>query len=515
MLVFVISLGTNPLLSEIWVSPKGSDTSGTGSQLSPLKSPLAARDLVRSRRAQQYIESATIFLAGGVYKLTSTLNLTALDSNTTWQPWPGTPHSPRDLPTFSGGVSLDWRPTTSTQGRCRLFNARFPPNIGKAGRAYIYPQLFVNGERAEITRLPVSGFYYWSPVHPPWNASRSFAVNLSTVDPSQWADLTGNKSDDMSDVSLVVSPAPWSFVARRWKTVSPAGVISATTAFDVALDGHKLPGAKRFYVVNVQRGPIAPGAYRYSSRDGGVITLNYCGSDAPSAVLPDSDIVTLLRITDDARNITFDSVKFSHTPSGHNPSSYSYGPAESGAVEVSSAVYITFRACSFTHLGANGFQLRHNASHVAVKGSIFLDIGGRGYTTTLEHTNSEQDAENIMVTDSVFDGCGKIFLQQPYCVFVSGRKAIEVSHNEITATPYAGIRIWAWNVDIIRSAAFKAGIPVFNVSFNHVHGVGMNFLSDFGAIFITTRPAAGTSDCVSGYGAARCNVAALVHGSST
>ena len=145
-------------------------------------------------------------------------------------------------------------------------------------------------------------------------------------------------------------------------------------------------------------------------------------------------------------------------------------------------------------------------ANVDVVGCSFTGIGGRGFTTTLEHTSSAQDATSVTVADSVFRGCGEVFVQQPYCVFVSGASDIRVVHNDISGVMYSGIRVWGFDHP---AADFDSGTPVFNVSFNHVHDVGMGFLSDFGAIFVTSRPGPG-ADCVVAYGADRCAVCVFV-----
>jgi len=107
-------------------------------------------------------------------------------------------------------------------------------------------------------------------------------------------------------------------------------------------------------------------------------------------------------------------------------------------------------------------------------------------------------------------------MQQPYCIFVSGARNITVRHNDITNVPYSGIRVWGhFNSSSANTAAFDSGAAaVFNISGNHVHEIGMSLLSDFGGIFVTTRPAHGSNDCVAGYGDNSCNVLALVAGNS-
>ena len=52
----------------------------------------------------------------------------------------------------------------------------------------------------------------------------------------------------------------------------------------------------------------------------------------------------------------------------------------------------------------------HEVERVTVTGCVFRSVGGRAFTTTLENTGSKQDATDLMVSDSVFDGCGEVKL---------------------------------------------------------------------------------------------------------
>lgn len=92
-----IAAGTPSL--EIFVSPEGNDTAD-GTRERPLRTLPAARDVLRQRRTGA---NATVWLAPGRFALNETMELTALDSNTTWR---GVlPAAPAVV---SGGVALAW-----------------------------------------------------------------------------------------------------------------------------------------------------------------------------------------------------------------------------------------------------------------------------------------------------------------------------------------------------------------------------------------------------------------------
>ena len=273
-------------------------------------------------------------------------------------------------------------------------------------------------------------------------------------------------------------------------------------------------GVKRWAVLNTQSGSLAPGAYRYRTAVG-ELRYAHCGADtAAAAVVP--RIPTLLQTGGGAAGISFTSVRFAHTSTGPDPPQYSYGAPMRAAVELGAGSRnIRLRACAFTLLGGDAVSVGHDVADVDVSGCVFRDVGGRGFSTTLETTAAKQDASSIAIVDSVFDGCGHQFMDQPYCIFVSGSHNITVAHNDITDVPCGGIRVWGhFSSDSVAAASFDAGGPaVFTVSNNHVHNVGLGLLSDFGGIFVTTRPGGGHgADCAEAYGPDACNVLAVVSG---
>ena len=52
----------------------------------------------------------------------------------------------------------------------------------------------------------------------------------------------------------------------------------------------------------------------------------------------------------------------------------------------------------------------HDTASVDVRGCVFTDVGGRGFTTTLEHTGAKQDAANIARDSDLDLGCAPYVL---------------------------------------------------------------------------------------------------------
>jgi hypothetical protein len=526
-----IAAAAPPTSFEVWVSPdSGNDSAAGTTPASPLRHLRAARNRVRALRAGNQQLPAVIWLLPGTYRLNETLNLTGVDSYTAWRRAPlhgdsggGSQHWLASLPVISGGRELAWaeaapsgspkqsRSDSSSSQPCKLVRAAgIPPLAGAAGAGGVYPELYIEGRgRAAVVRQPANAvfdphaFFDWQPATPA--TAGAFMYNVSEVDTAGWG----------PDATAFVATAPWAFNPAR---------IAAAAGGRVSLHGPLGPkpltassagqGRRRWCALNTQGADLRAGEFRYSSARQ-EITFNYC-PDASQPPLPAASVAlpglaTLVSVQEGAVGISFEQLRFSHSAVGANPSPYSYDAPQSGAVEVANASQIRFTSVAFVSTGANGLQVRHGVQRVLVSGCVFLDIGGRGFTTTLEHTNDVQDAADVLVSDNVFQGCGKVFMQQPFCIFLTGRRNITVIHNDISDVAYSAIRVWAWNVQGARLDEFNSGTAaVFNVSFNHISKAGTGLLSDFGAVFVTSRP--GHPDCVSTWGQGKCAVAALIHG---
>eukprot|EP00035_Acanthoeca_spectabilis_P030685 m.10422 g.10422 ORF g.10422 m.10422 type:complete len:779 (+) comp4318_c0_seq1:371-2707(+) len=504
----------------VYLGTNGSDSNTGESPATALLTPLAARDRVRALRGNTIAIVAEVRVLPGTYELSTTLNLTEPDSNTAWIGLPADPTvTVSTMPTFSGGSEIQWaeplapRKDTDPPMEPETLTAVLTLEQDQAARTAgsVFPQLIVDQTRAPIARVPAQPGTYLSWHTAPGNKTGStlaFGYDPTEVNPTGWASV-----GEIGEVTALVYDAPWSAQPRTISSINPTTPTVALNPPEMhgPLNVGSFVGTKRWVGLNLQTGPLVPGTYRYRSANR---TLTYFGNRPASAVVP--RLGTVVRMTNSAGAITFTGLRFAHTASGINPSPASYGPSLQAAIEVGpSAANVAFTACAFQHTGANGLEVFHNVSGVTVSGSVFADLGGRGFTTTLETTGVIQDAENVLITDSVFTGCGKTFLEQPYCIFVSGKRNITVRHNDVSDVPYSGIRVWGHFItDSVATSDFDTGVTaVFTIENNHVHNVGLGELSDFGGIFVTTRPGgAHGRDCAEAYGPDACNVLALVSG---
>src|ERR1700678_994496 len=123
-------------VAQVYVSPQGSDA-GDGSKMHPVQSLDHARELARSGGSRQ------ILLGDGVYRLTTPLTLSPVDSGESFAGMPGA------QPVVGGGVAVTgWK---LVDAKRNLWRAPVPAGLVNSR------QMYVDGRRAQRAqgRVPV------------------------------------------------------------------------------------------------------------------------------------------------------------------------------------------------------------------------------------------------------------------------------------------------------------------------------------------------------------------------
>ena len=169
-----------------WVSPHGRDRA-TGTRSSPFGSLARARDAVRRARGAHPGARITVYLLGGVYRLSGPLVLDARDSgrpgnDVVWTAAPGA------RPVISGAVRV--RGWTLHDPRRHIYVARVP--AGASSR-----QLYVNGSRATRAR---------SALYP--NGFRRTATGFEAPNAvmSRWPDAAGMEAVTLTQWKMMRCP---------------------------------------------------------------------------------------------------------------------------------------------------------------------------------------------------------------------------------------------------------------------------------------------------------------------
>ena len=207
-----------------------------------------------------------------------------------------------------------------------------------------------------------------------------------------------------------------------------------------------------------------------------------------STIIPTVPILgileTILVLQGGATNVNIQGIKFQHTSSGGHDG-YNFGTQS--AIRIWSSTDIKIEDCQFSHTGMTALYIT-NSRRIIVQTSSFFDIGYHGIQAL--YANVNDNMEDIMIRNNLFDGCGTSRFWQPGCLWIGGLNNISVINNEFTNTAYMGVGIisrmphgdkfWSDN-GIIEPTRDDY---VFHIEFNHFHDFGNGVLNDYGAVYM-------------------------------
>ena len=494
-----------------YVSPTGSDGNSGTSASSPFGTLAHAQSAVRSALAAGS-GPVTVNLAGGDYRLSSSLTFTSADSGSsgadvTWQAESGA------SPVISGGVQVTgWQQTDSTK------------NIWSApvASALSTRQLYINGTRVPRASgsLPVSV------------KQTSTGYTTSSGDPmAKWRNPSAIEFvyrgglgawteprcpvSSISSTTITMAEPCWNNSTQRvmrtdgsGRTYELVGRKSITESPTAVENAYELLTAGHWY--------LDPSAHRiyYIPRSGETIG----SEDVEAAALP-----TLISAVGTAsapvHNLVFRGIQFSYatdtqtsSPEGFSEIQATYtitgthGYATQGLCKFVSGgtcpygnwtkmpgnvslAYdhdVTFDHDYFVHLGAAGLDLGDGSQNDTVEGSVFTDISGNGLdlagvditepANAAQHTSGNTIADNHFYNTSV-EYHGGVAIDIGYA------ETTTVAHNQIDHLPYTGISVgWGGWPDKVKLPAepnySNHNLFSDNLIYNH-----MSVLADGGAIY--------------------------------
>ncbi|MGW1749142.1 RICIN domain-containing protein [Streptomyces sp. NPDC002092] len=474
-----------------YVAPNGDD-SHAGTISAPFKTLQHARDVVRTVNSNM-TGDINVYLRGGAYPVSSTINFTSADSGTNghrvvYAAYPG------EKPVLDGGVQV----TGWTQHSGNIWKATL--NRDNKLRA-----LYVNGKRAQMASKTITsaGCYANYPFPSPmpswaWDGPRTTCDQIKY----RLSDLPAIASNQ-DDVEIRT--------ATTW-TTAIVGVSQVTTSSDGANRVAKLqePGAaiaQAAYNGNFQSTGTQTfmNAYEFLDQPGefyfdkSTHTLYYykAGSDdmTTAQVFAPSNVSTLIKIagtstTDHAKNITLSGLTVEHSDwnltnvagsvfrqgqqgnastnvyTTKNFHAYSYRNVDlpPAAVQIESADGIVLQRNTVQHTGADGITLANDVSNSQLTGNLTNDIAGSAITVGHpQHVyigtadpdpgdphekypvNVEGVCKNITVTDNYLYDSAVLFQgSSPVSAYFAD--TLDLEHNRIEKSPWAGITLgWGWD----------------------------------------------------------------------
>lgn len=487
LIIYVIILVTSAALFscddkgyEIYVSPNGSDNA-SGEVSNPIASLQRAAELARAKAGKVPV---TIYLSGGVYRLTEAVKFGIDDSGTKEAPvqWKAISG---EKPIISGGIAVDsWK-----QEKSGLWSVSLPQSYNGEFRSF-----YVNGKRAVRARFPDNDF-----------------LRVSKTGKDNRTNFFFNKNDfpkvkDVSALELVFLH-DWSITRIAVKSIDwRKNHLTAVDSIGARLPFFKITGWEkhpRYYLENAIEFCDSPGEWYcdFTERKIYYRPLPNEKIDVTEGVIPIAEKLITITGSIEKRGgfISFDGITFEHTdwqiPSHgycgvqacmYNDRSKSGWKQVPAAIELDLAKNISFNNCTIRHAGGSGIWIRENSSNCEISNSHIYDILGNGVNIGEGRTRlvnglswiksaPEQVSKNNKVSHSLIEDCG---IQFYGAVGIWGGLVANtiIDHNEIRNLPYTGVSIgWMWNPN-------PTPCRENTINANHIHHV-MNTLSDGGGIY--------------------------------
>lgn len=465
--------------SALYVSPSGSDAN-PGTLAAPFRTIDKARAAVRALN-RAMASDITVFLRGGEYPLTRTLEFGALDSgrnghNVVYAAYPG------EKPILTGGRKLaDWTVHDAAKG------------IYKASAGGLkFLQLYVNGRRAIRARTPNPGQFY---------RLKSWDVAGKRIE------ITGAEA-----VAGARLPGVTMIVTKMWNQshLRIAGVASSKAGAFVTPEEperretfeqgwpEKLPD-QPYYLENAYEFIDAPGEWHLDAATDSVFYKIRPGEDPATLTAAAPALETLLGARGTRRapveNIHFRGLVFEHStwlaPAlsgfvGVQAMTTHAGGVMPGAIELEYAHALRFERNIVRQLGGSGIVMVIGAHDNQVVGNRVEDVAGTAIAVDLSEsrgvlqpsdaaaTSARNVISNNIVTRAGQDYAGSVG------IFAGYTDGAVIEHNEVSDLPYSGISVgWGWTS---KRTALRNNL----IRYNHIHHV-MNLLADGGGVYTLSK----------------------------
>jgi len=509
MRTLLFLLAAAPALSQIYVSPTGSDSNG-GGETTPVKTPQRARDLIRTLNRAMTTD-LTVYLAPGTYRLSEPLTLDTRDSGTNGHKiiYAGTGA------VVSGGVQV----TGWTKAGQNLWSAPAPAGLTDTR------QLYIDGVRASRTRgrLPVSvtptpeGYTAANPMMASWRNQSAIEFvytggNPVWSEPSEglgpWTEPRCPVASIYENIITMAQPC-WDNSTKR--VMLPSGQRSAN------LVGPMGVGKRPAYVENAYELLGNSGEWYFDRASHRIYYTPRPKEDLAKADVEAAALETLI-IGRDVHNIEFFGIDFSYaawlapnSPEGFSEIQANYfvsgkdgysrqglctlvpgGACPYGAwskapgnVSFFYSTGIHFTRDAFLHLGGAGLDLNNGSQKNVVEGCVFTDISGDGLelgNVDMPLATGAAITSDNRISNNHFYNVGAEF-RGGIPIVVGYAQRTQVQHNQIDHVPYAAISMgWGGWPDKIKLPG-QANFSENNVVSGNLISDLMLVLADGGGIY--------------------------------
>ena len=513
---FYVSLAGNDTWSGTLPAPSADGTDG------PFLTPAAAASAIQTL-PRPLTTDAYVYVRTGTYFLNSTLSLgpgSGGDSASARVRWSTYPADAPGTAVLSGGAPITGWVRSSVGG---VWSASLPATALARSRG-----LFVNGTRRWPARVPsvagpsradfasdASTLHFVSSLSKCGSASCWGTNCTSPEDEFGFVfNATDARSpreawDDVKGIDVLVFgswTAAWSSVAAVFDANA---TLLVTSPLKTATPGRwgigtACPSGSRYILFNVANALVPASGEFYVDDD--ARTILYAptadeGNDPNTLdiVVPVLDTVLSVVGDDCGGPIAFLdllNLTFAHATDGGFAARAAAYQAVTGALSITSARDILVYGVSTRNTDGSGVMLFDNLVRVTLSRVLVFDVGGDGVGTFSNTGQSDGSPMNTTIVDSVVDGVGFLFYNQPGAIRVKGDPAgtVLVEHNLVRDSSYAGIMVSWQDGETRPTAPFPWR---FVVRGNLVEACGNGVLSDFGGIYVSSSGEAcqGTESC--------------------
>jgi parallel beta-helix repeat protein len=472
----------------LFVAPDGDDRSN-GLKLSktaagedgPVKSLAQAQKLVRGLLGRMKSgvlprQAIHVVVAPGEYALTTALVFEPVDSGFSDAPVVYEAQQPGKA-VLTGGIRL----TIKNVDRNMVI---FSAPEGQTSAIFGGSQLFVQGQRATLARMPDAGSY--------WFVEKAVSVPGEQGAPGRQAFIPEMAARDWLAAipaaergrAIVGIMSSWSAGRHRFADAAPPGSVRVKPAASWPFLNF-VGQSQRFFVENVSTALDRPGEWFWAADEIRYIPRAGEHSGSLEAVLPLLD--KLLEIRGEpsrnswVENLRFKGLTFKHTRSLTPRDGFFDKQAAflvGAAIEVDGARNVRFEACEVSAVGGYGLWFRRSVRDSSVVGSLFTDLGAGGVKLGLGDQSPADvngTGHNALLGNTISE-TGKLY-PGAVGVWVGQSFDNDISFNTIANTTYSGISVgWKWGYGETRSGRNK-------IIGNLLYNIGLGNLSDMGAIY--------------------------------
>ncbi len=393
-----------------------------------------------------------------------------------------------------GGKKITGFKPDSFNGRACL--SAFIPEVKQNGM--LFTDLYVDGERAAVTRYPESGTLRCIDTESGDVGTGWDKLNTS----SKWfiahkEDLNRFSNIENATISYFHYWIDEHSPVESYDRESGKLTMKYKSRFLISNRYHEdFPGNFEYYIENIPECFKNPGEWYLDRADGMLYYLPKGGQTAESISVwaPTLDILVDISGTSEEQveNIRFRNLDFMcsrgeyESKAGMSDDMIPFASDGQSVVNARGAVNMKFahscgfEGCSFRNLGVHAVTINEGCDGIKIDNCKFYDIGAGGVKIFGAKAADEQPTHHNTIINCDISHCGRRYTAG--CgILVCNSSCNEIFKNNINNINYSGISVgWTWG--------YSEGDSRDNIiKGNHIHTIGDGRLSDMGGIYLLGR----------------------------